>query len=831
MNKVVLYAEDVTSSSLDYLRVEMFEDETISVTSKIQDIRDISKVFTDFSQSFTVPASKTNNKIFRHFYNYNIVGGEFDARRKIKAKIEINNIPFRDGKIFLNGVKMKNNKPYAYNLTFFGNTVTLKDLLGDDELESLDWLNNFTYEYNNTETKSRFRHSSNVTVGSETFDSPIIVPLITHSKRLFFNSDENDEDTLSGNISYEANNSSHMRGLQFDDLKPAIRLTMIIRAIEEKYGIEFTKEFFDSALFNSRAFSGVPGQNTDGLYMWLSREKGAIGSGDATEFVLKNFTHSSGDTLADFETLNITPSIEDSGTDTDSVFKKEDFLKQIYPNIYEYWVVFDLTITTTSSESYDLKVVNTLDNDAVIAEYTSQQGTNTFSFNNKFPTYNGTISGIKMIVNADSSFSATTSLNVRQLKRKSAPKYSATTIKSGYYTSDNIATVTGIRPTERVPKMKIYDFLTGIFKMFNLTAYYVDDRNDSDYGKIRVLPLDEYYNDNPSTFDITKYVDSSETDIEATIPYSEIEFKYKDPKTLLMLQHKESFNETFGDSQYTPKDVDRGKPYKIEVPFEHMKFERLFDDADPNGATKTEISWGYSAGDNFKPDADASPKEGDYDPVLTAPLLFYAERVVNLSSSPDQGISWLENGSYTRMNGYWMPSNGVDRGTSQTEPLVTGTADATVTGSLYDSSADFDDVREGDIVVNTTDSVTTTVVSVDSTSELILEEDIFVSGDDYKIYGDSSFTINFDSEKNEYSLEDYGVRANSLFNKFYKTYIEDAFNPRKRIFKLTAHLPNSVLLNYKLNDRFKIGDKVFTINSINTNLKTGESKLELLNVL
>ena len=57
------------------------------------------------------------------------------------------------------------------------------------------------------------------------------------------------------------------------------------------------------------------------------------------------------------------------------------------------------------------------------------------------------------------------------------------------------------------------------------------------------------------------------------------------------------------------------------------------------------------------------------------------------------------------------------------------------------------------------------------------------------------------------------------------------FNAKKRIFKLTAQLPNRVLLNYKLNDRFQVGDKVFTINSINTNLRTGESELELLNVL
>ena len=69
MNKVILYIkpiviEDGNQVEGDFQQVDLFEDETISVTSKIQDIRDISKVFTDFSQSFTLPASKKNNKIF-----------------------------------------------------------------------------------------------------------------------------------------------------------------------------------------------------------------------------------------------------------------------------------------------------------------------------------------------------------------------------------------------------------------------------------------------------------------------------------------------------------------------------------------------------------------------------------------------------------------------------------------------------------------------------------------------------------------------------------------------------------------------------------------------
>ena len=54
---------------VDGTRVDMFKDETINVTSTIQNVKDIAKIFTDFSQSFSLPASKVNNKLFKHYYN------------------------------------------------------------------------------------------------------------------------------------------------------------------------------------------------------------------------------------------------------------------------------------------------------------------------------------------------------------------------------------------------------------------------------------------------------------------------------------------------------------------------------------------------------------------------------------------------------------------------------------------------------------------------------------------------------------------------------------------------------------------------------------------
>jgi hypothetical protein len=83
---------------IEGLKIELFEDEQINVTSSVQNINDISKVFTDFSQSFTVPASTVNNQIFQHFYQTD-VDSTIDHNIRRNALIEIDLTTFRRGKI------------------------------------------------------------------------------------------------------------------------------------------------------------------------------------------------------------------------------------------------------------------------------------------------------------------------------------------------------------------------------------------------------------------------------------------------------------------------------------------------------------------------------------------------------------------------------------------------------------------------------------------------------------------------------------------------------------------------------------------------------------
>ena len=84
-------------------RVDLFKDESVSITQSIQNVKDIAKIFTDFTKTFTLPASKTNNILFRHYYNFDIAVNSFDARNKVSASIELNNIPFKKGTIRLQG--------------------------------------------------------------------------------------------------------------------------------------------------------------------------------------------------------------------------------------------------------------------------------------------------------------------------------------------------------------------------------------------------------------------------------------------------------------------------------------------------------------------------------------------------------------------------------------------------------------------------------------------------------------------------------------------------------------------------------------------------------
>ena len=98
----------------------------------------------------------------------------------------------------------------------------------------------------------------------------------------------------------------------------------------------------------------------------------------------------------------------------------------------------------------------------------------------------------------------------------------------------------------------------------------------------------------------------------------------------------------------------------------------------------------------------------------------------------------------------------------------------------------------------------------------------------------SKVNIHFQNEYNEYTVREVGDPAcftDTLFETKYKTYIQDVFNEKRRLVKVTAYLPMKVYYDLELNDLIELGQDSYKINSLKTDLTTGKTEFELLNTI
>ena len=151
--ELTLYIQSDRLDPSTMTKVDLYNDEKVTLTMTLQDIRDIEKVRTDFSQPFTLPASDVNNKIFKHWYNPDIDG--YNSNYRTPAIIELNHLPFKKGFITLNNCKIKNGQPEFWNVTFLGETVDLKNVISEDQLDQLSWLDSQGFIFTNNNASAR----------------------------------------------------------------------------------------------------------------------------------------------------------------------------------------------------------------------------------------------------------------------------------------------------------------------------------------------------------------------------------------------------------------------------------------------------------------------------------------------------------------------------------------------------------------------------------------------------------------------------------------------------------------------------------------------------
>ena len=627
--KTQLYIDvgaDPISDTPDYRLVEFFDFESIEITSSIKTIQEVDKVFTDYSREFVVPANNSNNKIFQHFYSTKLTDG-FDPRIKRRARIFLNGVFFKQGYVRLQSSQLKNGYPYSYSLGFFGALSGLEDVIGEDELSDLSYLKRYNHEYNEDQVFDgltsglQYRSGSMEKYGgvNPTISRDVVYPLISAEDSFFYDSDgtadqpQTFRNGTAENLYNDTTGSPDVnKGFSHTNLKPAIKVSNVIDAITDRY---------ESVNFKSDSF--LYGNQIKDLYLLLHNNKGSL------------------DTVkGDFELTSVRFNVfdeDDFGFSTGTNYEYAR-TRSVLSGRYVTRLTTDLNLNvnvdqpTTDIQFY----VKLYSGTQLLQSWSPTSATPTLSYTLESKDFKLWKSDLYYIVESDgglTKFDLSLSIteNDEYFKwrsnlsdwKKWLVDYKDPTI-TWTNSSSNTGDYTGVSDytflsevdiLKHIPKMKVLDFLNGLFQMFNLVADV-----DKNTGEIDIISLTDYYR-NGSDRDITNYVDSYNYEVDRVQLYGKMDFKFSEPTTFGVLNHNEQLNDDFGNLSY-PEDEDKGSfnlifdkgNYEVKLPFEKMYYETLSNEGTSPAPTeqdkRTDICWGWLA------DKDQNLK-------LTKPVLFY----------------------------------------------------------------------------------------------------------------------------------------------------------------------------------------------------------------
>ena len=523
-------------------RLDLFEDEQINVTSTQQNIQDISKVFTDFSQSFHIPASVNNNQIFEHFYE-NDINSTLDYNIRRNANIEIDYTPFRTGKISLEKAEVKNNRSYSYQVTFYGDVVSLKDKFSEDKLSDLTLLNIYAHAYNATEIKNR------ITDGTTNY--VIRYPLIAQRQLTYGDDGDNDINTPTGAI-------------QFTELFPAIRLAAILGAMQGRYGITFNGTFLTDKRFQNAFLYCMNANNFQFFTSTVDIDFATISANTNNQNTNPASTYlSTVDNTVKFSYISFEEAFPNANTPTNSfVANGQTIRHKISIGI--------LNSTVTSAKFY----IDVFRNEGFLNTYETEPNVFPLEVTNVVNQLSLTEQTFNFRIRANISCTFETKIIYSQEQTAyTSGSFGSPVLNSGIqnsYSANSASTTLSadIDPLSYIPDMKVTDFFSGLLKQFNLTCY----STEADIYQIE--PLSEWY-DKGAVVDITEYTDIESIKIDRVKLFKNLTFNYKESKNILNQAFRDLFNRNYGD--VTQQFEYDGGEFKIELPFENMLQQRFSD--------------------------------------------------------------------------------------------------------------------------------------------------------------------------------------------------------------------------------------------------------------
>lgn len=585
--------------------IDLFDDERIEFKLNIKDFKQFDKTLGSYTQPFTVPASKNNNKVFEHYYNASI-NTSFNPNVSRSAVLEINNVPYKSGFVKLEKAEVRNGQSYAYQIVFYDRIIGLKETLGDERLHDIGW----TYAM---DVSARYDNFSDTYDFSGSLRNAAFTPLIGSNKFLRYTDDATDD--------FDRATTRFL----INESKPAVSVKYILDQVQTNYGLNIT--YPDDKIGDP---DGPNVSDAEGcLYLWCNREEGKLLGLDLFwQQMVEAFNPFDPDDRWDSATSRLT--VNASGHPNHlSIYQVIVSLPNNVAQV-EDWEGDVCAYRVDTGEILDIKKLSKNNNTTTLFFLPPSSGSYKveFYFRTAYPAWleapdgSPTFDDLPGLTLRDGA----TNVLLVNVEDFIAPNKVDSAAMRFCDTEITSLGKTYVSPGQ-LPSIKVFDFLIGLAKMFNWVLV-VDGTNYT------FKTLDNFYSTGTER-DWTEYVDQLNYTSEAVDFFGEIKFLYEPSEAIL----SERYYNTIGGGEYgygdlvtriedTNGDLISSESYEVKVPFSTMIWERP-----------------VTSGGNVKNFYIGNAVNEDNEPVALKPLLMYYNGRVTINDSDTFKLNYQQNSS------------------------------------------------------------------------------------------------------------------------------------------------------------------------------------------
>ena len=472
--------------------LDLYQDEPIFMSLSFAEIQNITQKNSAFSQTFTLPGTKNNNRVFDYYYDVSSVPTNFNPNEKFPAIITWDGQEILQGNIRLESVTIDKGE-IIYNTTFYNQVGDLAANIGDKFLRDLD-LSYLSHPYTpNVILQSQYDPNLFMLTGSTNYSYQNGKTMwgLYNIGYNYISGDSVDFQTTpivyftpsSGGTYNPQRGYFDFSGTPVWDyyFKPTIQVKELYDAIVREAGYSIRSDFFDSAYFKKYylplKFVNESPYSNGMIEACFSYENAQI----QNNFVV-NYTNP--------DTLNQTCNSLNWST-TPNSFTIDTF----YPGTYTFKITFDVIVTPggdcnsfSNIPQFSLEIYDGVNANTIAQEIVCQPVGNPIPYSYEYTfTTTGATYQIYFIMDF------VEIQNYKSSIKTPAPKFlvSGQTIEYGIEFPEN--------------DYKQIDFITSINRYFNLIV-----APDPDYpNRLRIEPMVDYIGSG-EVLDWTKKIDRSQ---------------------------------------------------------------------------------------------------------------------------------------------------------------------------------------------------------------------------------------------------------------------------------------------------------------------------------